>query len=40
MRKDRFENSFEKLDEFLRNFSEGDSFVMESTGFYLTSKYS
>jgi hypothetical protein len=30
VRKDRFE----KLDEFLRNFSEGDSFVMESTGFY------
>ena len=34
VRKDRVENSFEKLDEFLRNFSEGDSFVMESTGFY------
>ena len=30
VRKDRFE----KLDEFLRNFSEGDSFVMESTRFY------
>ena len=30
VRKDRFE----KLDEFLRNFSEGDSFVMESTGFH------
>ncbi len=29
VRKDRFE----KLDEFLRNFSEGDSFVMESKGF-------
>ena len=34
IRKDTFENSFEKLDEFLRNFSEGDSFVMESTRFY------
>ena len=34
VRKDTFENRFEKLDEFLRNFSEGDSFVMESTGFY------
>ena len=32
--KDKFENIFEKLDEFLRNFSEGDRFVMESTGFY------
>ncbi len=33
VRKDRFENGFEKLDEFLSNFSEGDSFVMESKGF-------
>ncbi len=34
VRKDTLENRFEKLDEFLSNFSEGDSFVMESTGFY------
>jgi len=34
VRKGTFENRFEKLDEFLSNFSEGDSFVMESTGFY------
>ena len=34
VRKDNIENSFEKLDEFLDSFSPGDSFVMESTGFY------
>ena len=34
VRKDRFENSFEKLEEYLSAFQKGDSFVMESTGFY------
>ncbi|QRF76191.1 hypothetical protein Thermo_01708 [Thermoplasmatales archaeon] len=34
VRKDEVENSFEKLGEFLENFSPGDRFVMESTGFY------
>ncbi len=34
VRKDRFENRFEKMEEYLKNFSDGDSFVMESTGFY------
>ena len=34
VRKDNIENSFEKLGEFLDSFSPGDSFVMESTGFY------
>ena len=34
VRKDSIENSFDKLGEFLGNFSYGDSFVMESTGFY------
>ena len=34
VRKDDIENSFGKLGEFLDNFSPGDSFVMESTGFY------
>ena len=32
VRKDRFENSFEKLEEYLSAFQKGDSFVMESTG--------
>ncbi len=34
VRKDRFENSFEKLEEYLSAFQRGDSFVKESTGFY------
>ena len=34
VRKDDLENSFGKLGEFLDNFSPGDRFVMESTGFY------
>ena len=34
VKKDSIENSFEKLGEFLNNFSPGDKFVMESTGFY------
>ena len=34
VRKETIENSFEKLGEFLDNFYPGDSFVMESTGFY------
>jgi transposase len=34
VRKDSIENSFDKLGEFLGNFSHGHSFVMESTGFY------
>ena len=34
VRKDDVANSFEKLGEFLDNFSPGDNFVMESTGFY------
>ena len=35
VRKDRLENSFEKLEEYLSAFQKGDSFVMESTGFYV-----
>ena len=34
VRKDRFENSFENLEAYLSVFQKGDSFVMESTGFY------
>ena len=34
VKKDRFENSFDRLQEYLSGFHEGDSFVMESTGFY------
>ena len=34
VRKDSFENSFDKLQEYLSQFHEGDRFVMESTGFY------
>jgi len=34
VRKDRFENSFENLEAYLYAFQKGDSFVMESTGFY------
>ncbi|MCL5873936.1 MAG: transposase [Candidatus Thermoplasmatota archaeon] len=34
LRKDRFENRFDELEKYLRNFSSEDSFVMESTGFY------
>ena len=34
VRKDSFENSFDKLQEYLSQFHEGDIFVMESTGFY------
>lgn len=34
VRKDSLENSFDKLGEFLDSFFPGDSFVMESTGFY------
>ena len=34
IRKEKFENTFENLDAFLKNFSHEDSFVMESTGFY------
>jgi len=35
VRKDKFENSFDNLDKYLSNFSHRDSFVMESTGFYV-----
>lgn len=31
VRKDRLESSPEKLDEFIKNFFDGDIFVMEST---------
>ena len=34
VRKDRFENSFKNLEEYLSVFRKGDSFIMESTGFY------
>jgi hypothetical protein len=34
VRKDKFENRFDNIDKYLRNFSHRDSFVMESTGFY------
>ena len=34
VRKDKFENRFDELEKYLRNFSSEDSFVMESTGFY------
>ena len=34
VRKDSFENSFDKLQEYLSQFHEEDTFVMESTGFY------
>jgi len=34
VRKDRFENRFDNIDRYLSNFSQRDSFVMESTGFY------
>ena len=34
VRKDSFENSFDKMQEYLSKFHEGDIFVMESTGFY------
>ena len=34
VRKDNLENSFDKLGELLDRFSPGDSFVMDSTGFY------
>ena len=34
VRKDSFENSFDRLQEYLSQFHEGDRFVMESTGFY------
>lgn len=34
VRKDSFENSFDRLQEYLSGFHEGDRFVMESTGFY------
>ena len=34
VRKDSFDNSFDRLEEYLSNFNAGDKFVMESTGFY------
>ena len=34
VRKDKFENRFDNIDKYLSNFSHGDSFAMESTGFY------
>ena len=34
VRKDMFENRFDNIDKYLSNFSQRDSFVMESTGFY------
>ena len=34
VRKDSFENSFDRLNEYISQFHEGDKFVMESTGFY------
>ena len=34
VRKDKFENRFDNIYKYLSNFSHGDSFVMESTGFY------
>lgn len=34
VRKDSFENSFDRLEEYLSHFNKGDRFVMESTGFY------
>ena len=35
-RKDRFENSFENMEEYLSAFQKDDSFVMGSTGFFET----
>ena len=34
VRKDSFDNSFDRLEEYLSNFNVGDKFVMESTEFY------
>lgn len=34
MRNDSFENSFDRLQEYISQFNEKDIFVMESTEFY------
>ncbi len=34
LRKDSFDNSFDRPNEYISQFHEGGSFVMESTGFY------
>jgi len=34
IRKDKFGNRFDNIDKYFSNFSQRDSFVMESTGFY------